>query len=247
MTSFEKQKFLCLDIEATGLDKVQDRIIEVAAVIFDENQIYGEYQTLINPKCPISEPSFALHKITPEMVADKPIIDDVLDELLAFIGKHIIIGHSIDFDIDMIAKAAERAGKPCTIRNNLYIDTLRMARLYGDSPTNSLVQLRKHFNIEEETAHRAMNDVIINVEVFKQLAKSYKTVEKLFDVLSRPILLKDMPLGKHKGRAMKDIPLDYLRWAANKDFDKDLLFSIRSELKRRKTGNTFHHNPFQDL
>jgi DNA polymerase-3 subunit epsilon len=124
-----------------------------------------------------------------------------------------------------------------------------MARLYGASPVNSLEHLRKHFNIPQEGAHRAMNDVIVNREVFKHLAKGYKTTEKLFDVLSRPILMTTMPFGKHKGRSFKEIPLQYLSWMSNKDFDQDLLYSIRTELKRRKKGNHFSQsgNPFINL
>src|SRR5262249_9013660 len=124
-----------------------------------------------------------------------------------------------------------------------------MARLYGESPTNSLDQLRQHFNIEFEGAHRAMSDVIVNREVFKYLAKRYRSTEQIFEILSKPIFLKTMPLGKHKGRLLKEIPLQYLQWAANKDFDQDLLYSIRSELARRKKGNLFSQavNPFSEL
>ena len=209
--------------------------------------MYGKYETLIDPKRPIPDSSREIHHISDEMVQGKPTIKEVLGYVLEFVGKSIIVGHGIGFDIDVIANEAERSEIPCTIRNNLTIDTVRMARLYGESPTNSLEQLRKHFNIEAEIAHRAMSDVIVNVDVFKFLSKPYKSLEKLFDVLSRPILLKDMPLGKHKGRPMKEVPLDYLRWAANKDFDKDLLFTIRSELKKRKKGSSFTQNPFQNL
>jgi DNA polymerase-3 subunit epsilon len=58
-----------------------------------------------------------------------------------------------------------------------------------------------------------------------------------------------MPLGKHKGRPFSEIPHEYLQWAANKDFDQDLTFSIRSELKKRKSGNLFKQasNPFSEL
>ena len=247
MTQIEKQKFVCFDCEFTGLDVNHDRIIEVAAMKFDATTTYGEYQTLINPERVIPEESILIHHITNEMVVGKPLIKDILVDFLAFIGQSIIIGHGVGSDIDMVARAAEREGIPCTLRNNVYIDTLRMARLYGESPSNSLVQLRKHFNIDEEVAHRAMSDVIVNIELFRRLSKSYGTVEKLLDVLSRPVYLKEMPLGKHKGRPLKELPLDYLRWAANKDFDKDLLYSLRTELKKRKKGESFTNNPFENL
>ena len=124
-----------------------------------------------------------------------------------------------------------------------------MARIYGESPTNSLEKLREHFHIQLEGAHRAMNDVIVNIEVFKKLAKSYKKTEDILKALSKPIKLAKMPLGKHKGRKFSELPLEYLRWAAKKDFDQDLLFSIRSEIRLRKTQLSFHQaaNPFSSL
>lgn len=242
-------QFVCIDCEATGLDSKLDRIIEVAAIRFSLSEIFDQYESLVNPECVIPETSIAIHHITPDMVAGKPTITTILPHLLQFIGKHIIVGHGVGFDIDIIANAAERAGIPCTLRHNLSLDTLRMARLYGDSPTNSLEQLRRHFNVENEGAHRAMSDVIVNVEVFKHLAKRYRTTNHIFEALSQPVLLKTMPLGPHKGRLLKEVPLEYLRWAANKNFDQDLLFSLRSELKRRKSGNLFNQagNPFAGL
>lgn len=249
MALIEKEVFVCLDCETTGLDPQQDRVIEVAAVRFDVTTTIEEFESLINPECPIPETSIAIHHITDEMVQGKPLIKDVVPDLLKLIGKHILIGHGIGFDVELVALAADRAGIPHTLRQNRCIDTLRLARHYGESPVNSLEQLRLHFNIEDEGAHRAMSDVIVNMEVFKYLIQRYKTVEQLFELLSRPALLKTMPLGKHKGRSMKEIPIEYLRWAANKDFDQDLLFSIRHEIKRRKSGNLFSQvsNPFANL
>lgn len=249
MTDIEKQKFVCIDCETTGLDVQQDRILEVAVMCFDANQVYVQMEWLVNPECIIPETSIAIHHITPEMVKDKPTIVEILPNILQLIDNHIIVGHGVGFDIDILAIAAERHGIPCKIRQNLYLDTLRMARLYGESPINSLEHLRKHFNIPLEGAHRAMSDVIVNKEVFKWLAKRFKTTEDLFEALSRPILMATMPLGKHKGRPLKEIPLQYLQWIANKDFDQDLLYSVRSELKRRKKGNLFNQaaNPFLNL
>jgi DNA polymerase-3 subunit epsilon len=245
----EDEIFVCIDCESTGLDAKVDRIIEVAVVKFDLNTIHETYETLIDPEMLIPESSIAIHHITQDMVQGKPLIKDVVPDLLKIIGRGIIVGHGVGFDVDLIANAAEKASINCTLRQNRILDTLRMARAYGDSPTNSLEQLRKHFNIDFEGAHRAMNDVIVNIEVFKFLAKKYKSVKQLFDVLSRPVMIRNMPLGPHKGRPMTDVPLQYLLWAANKDFDQDLLYSIRSEINRRKKGGLFNQvgNPFANL
>lgn len=249
MKPLDKQTFVCLDCETTGLDANMDRIIEVAAIRFTIHETIDQCESLIDPECIIPETSIAIHHITPEMVQGKPKIHEYLPQLLEFIGQDILVGHGIKFDMDIVAASAARANIPCRIQHNLYLDTLRMARYYGESPINSLEQLRKHFNIEEEGAHRALNDVLVNMDVFRFLAKSYKSVDQIFEVLSRPVAMKIMPLGKHKGRPISEVPIQFLLWAANKDFDQDLLFSIRSEIKRRKKGNTFQQsgNPFCGL
>lgn len=249
MSKMEKQKLVCLDCETTGLDPKEDRIVEVACVSFTLEKNFDQFETLVDPGCEIPETSIAIHHITQKMVAGQPAIADVLPKILDFVGTRTIVGHGIGFDIEVISSSCDRSGIKRNLRNNKCIDTLRMARLYGDSPINSLEHLRKHFNIAAEIAHRAMSDVTVNIEVFRQLMKSYTSLAHLEKALAKPILLKDMPLGKHKGRAFKDIPEQYLRWAAHQDFDQDLLFSIRSELKRRKQGNLFSQasNPFQDL
>lgn len=249
MGLIQKQVFICLDCETTGLDPQKDEIIEVAIARFTFDEILDSFETLIEPPCPISESSMAIHHITEEMVKGKPKIQEVIPRLLQFIGNTIIVGHGIMLDIAFLQAAALKYQIPCHLHELSYLDTLRMARLYGESPTNSLQTLREHFNIQLERAHRAMSDVIVNIEVFKFLSMKYKTTEQLIDRLKRPIPLRSMPLGKHKGRSFSEIPIEYLQWAANKDFDQDLLFSIRSEIKKRKKGTQFGQatNPFSSL
>ena len=241
--------FVCIDCESTGLDPEKDRMIEVAAARFTFDHVLQRFETLIDPECDIPQVSQDIHKISSEMLQGKPKVAQILPDLLKMINGHILVGHGIGFDIALIAAEAKRHQIPTQIEKQRFIDTLRMARLYGESPINSLERLRQHFNIEPEGAHRAMSDVIVNIEVFKYLAKSYPTTEQLFKTLEKPIKLKTMPLGKHKGRKFDEVPIEYLLWAERKDFDQDLLFSIRSELRNRKRGGGFEQqaNPFSNL
>jgi DNA polymerase III subunit epsilon len=249
MGLIKNEKFICLDCESTGLEPTQDRIVEIAVACFSFDQIFDQYESLIDPMCPIPQTSQEIHKISQEMIVGKPKIEEVLPSLLKMIDGHIIMGHGIGFDIALIAAEAQRHQIPCKIHECPHIDTLRLARLYGESPVNSLDKLRQHFNIEPQGAHRAMSDVIVNIEVFKYLTLSYKTTEEIFKILQKPIKMKTMPLGKHKGRRFDEVPVEYLLWAEKKDFDQDLLYSIRLELRNRKRGGGFEQsaNPFSAL
>jgi len=249
MGNLTKDTFICLDCESTGLDVKNDRIIEIAAIRFTFTKQLGEHETLINPNVAIPEESTKIHHITQDMVAGKPSIETVLPDFLKFIGNDIIVGHGIQFDIDILIEAAKRHSIPCHLHENTSIDTLRLARLYGQSPVNSLEKLRQHFNIAAEGAHRAMNDVRVNIEVFKHLATKFKTTEALLERLKKPIPMRTMPLGKYRGREFKDVPIEYLRWAVHQNFDLDLLFSLKQELRKRGKGNTFSQaaSPFADL
>jgi DNA polymerase-3 subunit epsilon len=249
MTLLKQEIFVCVDLETTGLDPKNDRIIEAAFVKFKIDQPLDSYETLIDPQCPIPEETIAIHHITNAMVAGKPTIAEILPILLKLIDNHIIVGHGIGMDIAFLLSACKQHEIPTTLSKNESIDTLRLARLYGESPSNSLETLRQHFNITAEGAHRAMSDVIVNIEVFKYLTTQFKTTKQILERLQKPIHLKAMPLGKHKGRPFSDIPIEYLTWAVHQDFDQDLLYSLKTELSKRKKGNHFKQatNPFSSL
>jgi len=249
MPRLQDMKFVCLDVESTGLDCSQDRILEVAAVRFTLSQIEDEFESLVDPEREIPLESIKIHNITQDMVTGQPKIDTILPDLLAFIGQDIVVGHGIQFDIDIIVEEAKRVGCACSLDKNTTIDTLRLARLYGQSPANSLGVLRQHFNIADEGAHRAKSDVLVNIQVFRHLIRGFKRFEDIQKSLAKPILMKTMPLGKHKGRPFGEMPIEYLLWAARQKFDNDLLFSLRTEIQRRKKRSSFQDatNPFHAL
>jgi DNA polymerase-3 subunit epsilon len=224
-------------------------VIEVAVQVFSLDEMFGSFETLVDPERDIPVVSQRIHHISPEMLEGKPKIQEVLPRVLELLDHHTVVGHGILFDLAILEAEASRSSIQCSFEGCCVIDTLRLARLYGDSPINSLQQLRSHFNIAEEGAHRAMSDVMVNIAVFKHLIRSFHTLQEIVEALSRPIQMKTMPLGKHKGRRFEEIPTEYLRWAEKKDFDEDLLYSIRVELKRRRKGATFFQasNPFSSL
>ncbi|MBS0624141.1 MAG: DUF3820 family protein [Verrucomicrobia bacterium] len=242
-------QFVCLDTELTGLDPDADRVMEIAVARFTLCDILDSWETLIDPEHPISEGAQKVHHISVEMIQGKPKIAEVLPHLSELLKGQWIVGHAINFDLQMLQKEAERSQFALLVPPDRVIDTLRLARHYGDSPNNSLETLAKHFNVEIGKTHRAMDDVMMNISVFRHLVHRFKTLKDIQKVLDHPIQMKYMPLGKYKGRLFSEIPLTYLKWAVTMEFDQDLLYSIKLELKKRKKGGGFSQvtNPFSQL
>lgn len=249
MTLLKDMVFVCLDCETTGLDVKKDRIIEFAAVRFTFNEVLSSMEYLVNPERIVSPESQRIHHISDAMLKDQPRFSDIFPQIKSFFQKgDFIVGHSVGFDLQVLAQESDRIGDAFATEYSV-IDTLRLAKEYGDSPNNSLEALAIHFNVPHHGNHRAMKDVEINISIFKHLCKRFRTIEQVRQVLAKPIKMKYMPLGKHKGRAFSEIPISYLQWAARMDFDDDLLFSIRHEIKHRQKGTGFAqiNNPFAAL
>lgn len=249
MTPISEERFVCIDVESTGLDIEKDRICEIAAVQFSLDEEFLTFESLIDPEVVIPQEVIDIHHITNDMCKGAPKIESVLPRILKMIDDHVIVGHGISFDINMLKSAFQRANLSQNLDKIRVIDTLRLARLYGESPSNSLEVLRRHFNVEEEGAHRAMNDVRVNIQVFKRLIRKFRSVKEILERLKSPILLKHMPLGKYKGRPFGEIPINYLVWASKQDYDQDLTFSIKEALKKGKTKGGFlrANSPFSGL
>ena len=249
MTHLKKETFVCLDCETTGLDTNKDRIIEIAICHFSFDEILESFESLIDPERKIPAQSILIHNIADDMVQGKPKIHTVLDTIFSIASNHTIVGHNIDFDINIINAESSRVHYKNQLSLKNTIDTVRLARLFAQTETNSLEALRKYFSIDELGAHRAMADVLVNIEVFKKLSYDYKSIQQIQSILQKPIIMKCMPLGKYKGKSFKDIPFSYLTWARHQDFDQDLLFSIETEIKKRKRRERFEDatNPFKDL
>ena len=94
MTLINKDIFVCLDIESTGLDYTTDRIIEFAAIKFTFDKTLDTFSTLIDPEIEIPKISQNIHNISQDMVKGKPKIDQILAEILKFIDNHIKIGRA---------------------------------------------------------------------------------------------------------------------------------------------------------
>ncbi|MBM4412773.1 MAG: DNA polymerase III subunit epsilon [Chloroflexi bacterium] len=160
------QRMVALDVEATGLDEFDDEIIEVAAVRFEGEKELDTLSLLINPNREIPYKITRLTHITNEMVADAPIFAHVRKQIADFVGDDPIVGHSVDFDIKMLAQAGLRFKQPS-------VDTYTLATLIvpsiGSFRLGDLIQKLSVEMPDAGDAHRALFDAQMSHRLFVAL------------------------------------------------------------------------------
>lgn len=201
------------DTETTGVKPKEDRIIEIAAFDPLQNKTFCQF---VNPQMPIPPESTQISGITDEMVKDAKTFAEVGKEFFEFCkGDVVLIAHNNDrFDKLFLVEEAKRSA--LILPNYPYIDTLLWARKYrSDLPKHALQYLREVYGIEQNNAHRALDDVIVLHQIFSIMIGdlSMDTVlELLYTNTSGPLL--QMPFGKHKGEPLDKLPKFYLKWLA---------------------------------
>jgi predicted DnaQ family exonuclease/DinG family helicase len=170
--------FVAVDIETTGLSKTKDRITEIAAIKFVDGKISEEFSTLINPKIDIPQKITQLTGIDNEIVKDAPEFVEIMDELIAFVGRLAICGHNVDFDISFLnAEIKRNRGKEI---NNWNIDTLILSRIILELEEGyALTRVANHLNISLENAHRALDDARASGLIAVRLIPKIKDVPVL--------------------------------------------------------------------
>lgn len=95
--------YCILDLETTGLSCIKNEIIEVGILKVRNNEIVARYSKLVKPKAKVSKKITKITGITNEMLEDKPAIEEIIIEILTFIGDDVIIGHNVLFDLGFIS------------------------------------------------------------------------------------------------------------------------------------------------
>ncbi|MDB6082023.1 MAG: dnaq3 [Chlamydiia bacterium] len=158
-------RFIFFDTETTGTYADRDRIVEIAAYDPLRDKTFEE---LIHPGMPIPKEVIAIHKITDEMVQNAHNFAVVGQKFIDFCDDEVIlIAHNNDsFDLPFLRAEMKRSNLNMPT-HWLFLDSLKWARRYRkDLPRHSLQYLRQFFGIQENQAHRALNDVKVLHEVF---------------------------------------------------------------------------------
>jgi len=150
-------KFVAFDLETTGTKPKEDMIVEIGAVLFDEDRAVKGYGTLIDPGMPVPPEASAVNGITDDMLRGKPGIADVLGEFADFCGGLPLVAHNAPFDFKFLLGDINlhRAAAP----QGVVLDTLPLARkIFPGLPNYKLGTLVRHFGFPSGTFHRAEED-----------------------------------------------------------------------------------------
>jgi predicted DnaQ family exonuclease/DinG family helicase len=149
--------FIAFDFETTGLDPRSDRIIEIAAIRFEDGKPVDRYVTLLNPGRSIPALITDITGISDVMVSKAPAEDQILDDFWEFMGSWPMVAHNTAFDHAFLTALAERHGKLLPERN--YYDTLPLSRMFLYFQANhNLSALSDFFRFSTDNAHRAEAD-----------------------------------------------------------------------------------------
>ena len=157
--------FVVFDIETTGLSKETESITEIGAVKVVDGKIIDRFSTFVNPERPIPAEITKLTGITNEMVADAPVITEILPRFLEFCQDAVLVAHNANFDTGFIRLNAERK---CGIEvKNTVLDTLELSRsLLPELKKHKLDIICEQLGVSLEGHHRAVNDAEATAEVF---------------------------------------------------------------------------------
>ena len=157
--------FVVFDIETTGLSKETESITEIGAVKVVDGKIIDRFSTFVNPERPIPAEITQLTGITNEMVADAPVITEILPKFLEFCQDAVLVAHNANFDTGFIRLNAERK---CGIEvKNTVLDTLELSRaLLPELKKHKLDIVCEQLGVSLEGHHRAVNDAEATAEVF---------------------------------------------------------------------------------
>ncbi len=229
-----KKPIAFFDIEATGLNVTNDRIVEISVLRINTNDTKDLKTWLLNPDYPISEDASKIHGYNNNELVDKPTFKQKAKEIATFFVGCDLAGYNcLKFDIPMLVEEFLRAGVDFEIKKRRLIDVQNIFMKMEQRTLNAAYKFYLGKNLEN--AHAAEADTIATYEVLEsQLDKYIDTeysdregnvstpvindVQKLHDfsmhnsnadLIGQIIYNKERQevfnFGKHKGKTVEDV------------------------------------------
>ncbi|MGA0430997.1 MAG: exonuclease domain-containing protein [Flavobacteriaceae bacterium] len=248
---------LCFfDLETTGINIANDRIVEIAILKRKPDGSVEEKLWLVNPECPIPLEAAAVHGITDEKVADAPTFRMLAGTIRDFIRDCDLAGYNSDrFDIPLLAEEFLRADIDFDFKN---VKTVDVQTIFHKMEQRTLTAAFKFYCQKDlDNAHSAMADTQATHEVLlAQLDRYQDLPEDILGLSNFATQRKSadfagfinynkqgqecFSFGKHKGKTVEEI-LDqepgYFGWLMNADFPR-YTKKILTQIRLRKFNNS---------
>ncbi len=161
--------YTVFDTETTGLEPLNDEIIQVGAVRILNGRILNQeyFDELIDPRIPLKAASIAIHGITESMLLGKPTCDLVLPAFEKFCSDTVLVGHNVAFDMRFLSIKERQIG----IRfDHPVLDTLMLSAVAAPNQTShSLEAIMDRLGVSMGKRHNALADATATAEVFIKL------------------------------------------------------------------------------
>lgn len=246
---------IVFDLETTGLDIVNDRIVEISLLKIESNGNRNSITKRINPGIPISAESSGIHGIYDKDVENEPVFKQVAAEIKNFIGNSDLAGfNSNKFDIPMIMEEFLRNGVEFDISKRKCIDVQNIFHKMEKRTLGAAYQFYCDKTIEN--AHSAEADVTATFEVLEaqidkyseltatpEFLSEFSSVRRSVDLAGRVVKNdKDVEVfnfGKHKGQPVIEIfkkDPGYYAWMMKADFSQDTKKHLTAIKLREKSS-----------
>lgn len=162
------ENYVVIDVETTGINLEKDQIIEIAAIKMEGNEMIA-FQELVKIEKGLQREISELTGITDEMLAnDGKDVEVVLDEFLDFVGRSILVGYNVKFDIGFLNAELKKSGNAILTNKTICLlqEAKRRQKLLRDYKLSTVL---KKYDISTEGLHRAYVDVKAEYELAVKL------------------------------------------------------------------------------
>ena len=163
---------IVLDTETTGFEPADGhRIVEIGCVeLIDHLPTGASRQFYLHPERLVPVESQRIHGLSDEFLADKPKFNEIVEELLDFIGDAPLVIHNASFDLKFMNAELHRVGRS-PLPYARAIDTIEIAKNKLPGARYSLDELCKRFAIDltARTKHGALLDAELTAQVYLEL------------------------------------------------------------------------------
>lgn len=164
----ETATFVALDVETTGLQPRQHRVIEIGLAQYERGRQIESYSQFVNPERRLPEYINKLTGLVDSDLISAPKFSQIAADVVAFIGDNVLLGHNVGFDISFLNAELDRARLPKL--NNRSIDTIPLStRLLKRVRRPSLDKIAKELGLPPRNQHRALADAELAAEVALRL------------------------------------------------------------------------------